>query len=137
MATAKWSTPGTEGSIHASQLNSLANGSTSARMAYDNSTALSLYGKVSVVLGSLTPTAGGSITLRALNRRSTTDEEITDSLESYTGLLTTTASAKLVIFPLVRLYPFVMGFVLRNDAGVALAASGNDVVVQAYGEDIS
>jgi hypothetical protein len=105
-------------------------------MAYDNSTSRDLYARVTVELGSITPSAGGSITLRYLGRRSTTDEDITTGLESYTMPLSSGASVKRVIFQMVRIYPYDGGFVVTNNAGVALAASGNSVFVQPFGEDI-
>lgn len=137
MSTAKWATPGTEVSIAGTALNSLANGSTSARMAYDNSSNLDLYARVTVELGSITPGTGGSITLRFLGQRGGNDENIVNSLESYTALLASGASAKRAIFEMVRLYPFVGGFVLYNNSGVALAASSNVIYVQPYNESIA
>lgn len=137
MAIARWGTPNTESQIDSGVLNSLANGSTSARMGYDNSTLRDLYARIVVELGSLTPAAGGSITLRVLNRRGSNDEDVTAGLDSYTMPLTTPTGAKRVIFPMVTLYPFVMGFVIQNNAGVALAASGNGVFIQGFDEEVS
>lgn len=138
MATAKWGTPATESSnLAGTLLNSLANGSATTRIAFDNSTNKNLYTKVTVVLGSITPGTGGSITLRSLHRRSTNDEDITTSLESYTMLLSTGASAKRVIIPMVRIYPFDMGFLVTNNAGVSLAATGNEFYCQDYNEDVT
>jgi hypothetical protein len=137
MAVVKWTTPGSETNVAGSALTSLANGSNSARMAYDNSTAKDLYARVTVELGSITPSAGGSITLRYLGRRSGTDEDITTGLESYTMPLASGTGAKRVIFQMVRLYPYDGGFVVTNNAGVTLASSGNSVFVQPFGEDIA
>jgi len=137
MAIARWGTPNTESQIDSGVLNSLANGSTSARMGYDNSSSRDLYARIVVELGSLTPTTGGSITLRVLNRRGSNDEDVTAGLDSYTMPLTTNAGAKRVIFPMVTLYPFVMGFVIQNNAGVVLAASGNGVYIQGFDEEVS
>lgn len=137
MSTAKWATPGTELSIAGTALNSLANAANSARMAHDNSSNLDLYARVTVELGSITPGAGGSITLRYLGRRSTNDEDIVSSLESYQALLASGAGTKRVIFEMVRLYPFAAGFVLTNNSGVTLNASGNAMYVQPYNESIA
>jgi hypothetical protein len=137
MAVVKWTTPGSETNVAGSALNSLANGSNSARMAYDNSTARELYARVTVELGSITPSAGGSITLRYLGRRGSTDEDITTGLESYTMPLASGASAKRVIFQMVRLYPYDGGFVVTNNSGVTLNSTGNSVNVQPFGEDVS
>jgi hypothetical protein len=137
MAVVKWTLPGTETNVAGTALNSLANGSNSARMAYDNSTARELYARVTVELGSITPSAGGSITLRYLGRRSGTDEDITTGLESYTMPLASGAGAKRVIFQMVRLYPYDGGFVVTNNSGVTLNATGNSLFVQPFGEDIA
>lgn len=137
MATAKWAAPRTATNIAGTAANSLANGSTSARMAYDNSTNRDLYARVTIDLGSITPTTGGSITLRYVGRYSGADEGIVSSLESYTALLTSGASAKKVIFEMVRLYPFDGGFALVNNSGVTLASSGNTINVEGYNEDVS
>lgn len=140
MSVAKWNTPSAESSnIAGTALNSLGNGSVSARMGYDNSAALNLYARVVVELGSITPTTGGTITLRYLGRRVTggVDEDSTASLEGYVATLSSGASAKRAIFEMVRLYPFNDGFVILNGSGVAFAASGNAVYVQPYNEQVS
>lgn len=137
MSVAKWATPGAgSGNIASTLLNSLANAGNSARIAYDNSTNRDLYCRVEVILGSITPATGGSITVRVLERFGSTDEGITTSLDSYTKTLTPGASAKNVIFGRVPLSPFAGGFVLTNSSGVTLAASGNSFVVIPYNEEI-
>lgn len=136
MATAKWSTPVTATNIAGTALNSLANGSTSSVMTYDNSTNRNLYARLTLDLGSITPTSGGSITIRYVGRYSGTAEDITTGLESYTLPLTTSTSAKKVIFEMIRLYPFSDGFVLVNNAGVALAASSNTLNLEAFSEEV-
>lgn len=136
MSLATWGAPGSASSIAGTALDSLANGSTSAVMTYNNSTARALYARVVIVLGSITPATGGSITLRYVSHDSGA-EDVTATLESYTMALTTTTSTKKVIIPMVRLYPFNDGFVLANNSGVAFAASGNSINVIPYGEDIT
>lgn len=136
MSIAKWSSPGTEVEIAGNALNSLASTSTSARMAYDNSNNRHLYARVTVELGSITPSTGGSITLRYVGRRNGSDETITTGLESYTLPTGTGTGTKRYIFELVRIYPFDGGFVLLNNTGVTLAASGNAVYVQPFGEEV-
>ena len=65
MAIAKWATPSSRSSNLASAtLNSLANGSESTAVTYDNSTNRDLYGAITIKLGSITPSTNGSITLR-------------------------------------------------------------------------
>ena len=136
MAIAKWSTPAAGTSIAGTALNSLANNATSAVMTFDNSTARNLYARVVISLGSISPTTGGSITLRYVGHDSGA-EDVTPSLESYTMALTTTTSTNKVIVEMARLYPFADGFVLVNNSGAALNASGNTVTVIPYGEDIA
>jgi len=106
-------------------------------MTYDNSANLDLYASVAVSLGSITPTAGGNIVLRAYSTQGATVPDDTGSVggvDTYTLPLTTTASAKVIIFPMVRLYPESMRFQISNNAGVALAASGNSISVKPYNE---
>jgi hypothetical protein len=51
--------------------------------------------------------------------------------------LTTTASAKVATIPMVRLYPFSLRLQIVNNAGVSTAASGNELYVSPYNEDIT
>ncbi len=139
MAVAKWAAPGTRSSnLAGTTFNSLANGSAGSAITYDNSTNRDLYAIVTVKLGSLTPTAGGSITLRVYSGDGTDTPDLNGgSFDTYTAALTTGASAKVVSFPLVRLYPFSMRLQVVNNAGVSTAASGNELYVRAYNEDVS
>lgn len=137
MATAKWSATVTATNIAGTALNSLANGSTSSVMTYDNSTNRNLYARLTLDLGSFTPATGASVTLRYVGRYSGTAEDITSGLETYTLPLTTTTSAKKVIFEMVRLYPFSDGFVIVNNSGTAFAASGNTLNLEAFSEDVT
>lgn len=137
MAIAKWSTPSTRSSnLAGTTLNSLANGSESSRVTYDNSTNLNLYGFVTIKLGSITPATGGSITLRVTASDGT---DLGDAVggDLYTMPLTTGASAKIVNVPLVRLYPFSLRLSIINNAGVTIAASGNEIYVTNYNEDVT
>ncbi len=141
MATAKWNTPSSVGSnIASTTLDSLANGSTSAFVTHDNSSNLDLYASVRVDLGSLTPTTGGSITLRVFSAQSATAPDATGSVgggEAYTVPLTTTASAKVAVIPMIRLYPESMRLCITNNAGVALAASSNQILVRPFNENVT
>lgn len=136
MAIAKWSTPSARSSNFAgTTLNSLANAAESNVVTYDNSTNLNLYGVVTLKLGSITPTAGGSVTIRAtLSDGTDNSDRIGGDL--YVVPLTSGASAKVVMVNMVRLYPFSMRFSVVNNAGVALAASGNELYVRPFNEDI-
>lgn len=137
MAVAKWSTPSTRSSnLAGTTLNSIANGSESARVTYDNSTTRDLYGFVTIKLGSITPATGGSITLRVTASDGT---DLGDAVggDLYTMALTTGASAKIINVPMVRLYPYSLRLSVVNNAGVALAASGNEIYVRAFNEDVT
>jgi hypothetical protein len=137
MAIAKWSTPSTRSSnLAGTTLNSVANGSESARVTYDNSTTRDLYGFVTVKLGSITPATGGSVTLRVTASDGT---DLGDAVggDLYTMPLAAGASAKVVNVPLVRLYPYSLRLSVVNNAGVALAASGNEIYVRAFNEDVT
>jgi hypothetical protein len=140
MATAKWATPGTQSANFAgTTLDSLANGGTSAFVTYDNASNLDLQGSVLINLGSITPTTGGSITLRIFSTQSTDVPDNTGSVgggDAYTQPLTTTTSAKVIVFPMVRLYPESLRFCVTNNAGVALAASGNSIKVRTFNESV-
>ena len=137
MAVAKWAAPATRSSNFAgTTLNSLANGSESSVVTYDNSSTRDLYAAVTIKLGSITPSTGGAITLRVTMSDGT---DVSDRIggDLYTVPLTTTTGAKIAIIPMVRLYPFSLRFSIINNSGVALAASGNEIYCTDYNEDVS
>jgi hypothetical protein len=139
MALAKWASPGTRSSnLAGTALNSLANGSASSLISYDNSTARDLYAAVAVKLGSITPGTGGSVTLRVYAGDGTDLPDANGgAFDSYTAQLASGASAKVVTFPMMRLYPFPCRLQVVNNAGVTLAASGNEIYVRPYTEDVT
>jgi hypothetical protein len=139
MAVAKWATPGSKSSnLAGTTFNSLANGSAGSAISYDNSTARDLYAAVTVKLGSLTPATGGSITLRVYAGDGTDTPDLNGGpFDSYVAPLTTTAGAKVAIIPMVRLYPFPVTLQVVNNAGVSTAASGNELYVRPYNEDVT
>jgi hypothetical protein len=139
MAVAKWATPGTRSSnLAGTTFNSLANGSAGSAISYDNITARDLYAAVTVKLGSLTPATGGSITLRVYAGDGTDTPDLNGGpFDSYVAPLTTTAGAKVAIVPMVRLYPFPVTLQIVNNAGVSTAASGNELYVRPYNEDVT
>jgi hypothetical protein len=141
MAIAKWNVPGTVSSNLASTtLNSLANGSTSAFVTYDNSANIDLYAAVRLTLGSFTPTTGGSVTLRVYAVVDGTTPDDIGSVgggETYTVPLTVSASAKNVTIPMIRLYPYSMRLQITNNAGATFAASGHTLTVQPYNENVT
>ena len=137
MAVAKWAAPATRSSNFAgTTLNSLANGSESSVVTYDNSSIRDLYGAVTIKLGSITPSSGGSITLRVTMSDGT---DVSDRIggDLYVVPLNSGASAKVVIIPMVRLYPFSLRFSIINNSGVAFAASGNEIYVTDFNEDVT
>jgi hypothetical protein len=137
MSIAKWATPSTRSSnILSTVLNSLANGSETATVTYDNSTNKDLYGTITIKLGSITPSTGGSITLRVtLNDGTDTADKIGGDL--YTVPLTSGASAKVAVLNMVRLYPYSLRFSIINNSGVTTAASGNELYVRPWNEDVT
>lgn len=137
MAIAKWAAPSTRSSNFAgTTLNSIANGTESAVVTYDNSANRDLYGTVTIKLGSITPSTGGSITLRVtLNDGTDTADRIGGDL--YVVPLTSGASAKVAVINMVRLYPYSMRMSIVNNSGVALAASGNELYVRPWNEDVT
>jgi hypothetical protein len=139
MAVAKWATPGTRSAnLAGTALNSIANGGAAAFITYDNSSNRDLYAIVTIKLGSITPTTGGSITLRVYSTDGTdTPDANGSSFDTYVAPLTTTASAKVATIPMVRLYPFSLRLQIVNNAGVSTAASGNELYVRPYNEDVT
>lgn len=137
MAVAKWAAPSTRSSNFAgTTLNSLATGSESAVVTYDNSSNRNLYGAVTLKLGSITPSSGGSVTLR-VTMSDGTDTSDKAGGDLYSSVLLSGASAKVVIWPMVRIYPFSLRFSLINNSGVTLASGSNELYVTPYNEDVS
>jgi hypothetical protein len=141
MSTAKWSALGTSsGNIAGTTLNALANGASSAFVTYDNSTALDLYAAVAITLGSFTSVAPASLTLRVHFVAGGVTPDDTGSVgggETYTVPLTTGASAKNIVIPMVRLYPGSMRLQITNNAGAAFVSTGNTLAVIPYDESIA
>jgi hypothetical protein len=139
MAIAKWASPSARSAnLAGTALNSLANGSATAFISYDNSSNLDLYGIITVKLGSITPSTGGSVSLR-IYAGDGTDLPDTNggAFDSYTAALASGAGAKVVTFPMVRLYPFPCRMQIVNNAGVSTAASGNELYVRPFNEDVT
>jgi hypothetical protein len=139
MSIAKWATPGTRsGNLAGTTFNSLANGSAGTAIIYDNSGNRDLYAIVTVKLGSLDPTPGGSITLRVYSGDGTDTPDLNGgAFDSYVAALTDPVGAKVVTFPMVRLYPFPLRLQIVNSAGVSTAASGNELYVCPFNEDVT
>jgi hypothetical protein len=140
MATAKWLAVALGSNIASTTLDSIANGSTSAFVTHDNSADLNLYASVTIKLGSLNPTTGASITLRVFVSDGTNTSDNTGSVgggETYTVPVTTGSGAKVVIIPMVRLYPVSMRLCVTNNTNVSFAASGNEILLKPFNESIA
>lgn len=141
MATAKWATPNAQGANLASTtLDSLANAATSAFVTMDNSGG-DLYAFVELVLGSITPAAGGSVTLRVFSTTGSgpTVPDASGSVgggEAYTIPLTTGAGIKTSVVR-IQLPPGSLRVCVTNNAGVSLAASGNSLKFQTFNESVA
>lgn len=136
MSTVGWTSPSTRSSNFAgTAFDLLANGSESATVIYDNSSNKYLYAAATLKLGNITPSAGGSVSLRVtLSDGIDLSDKVGGDL--YVIPLTSGASAKVNITPLLRLYPFSLRFSLINNSGVSLAASGNEIYLTPFNEDI-
>lgn len=136
MATAKWSTPSTRSSnILGAVATSLANGSESATVTYDNSTNRDLYALMTLKLGSITPSAGGSVSLRVtINDGTDTADKVGGDV--YVIALTSGGSAKVGIVQ-TRIPPYSLRISLVNNSGVTLGGSGNELYVRPWNEDVS
>jgi hypothetical protein len=134
MTALKYSTPSTlSSSLCTTELDSLANDEESNTFTYDNSTNRTLYGMVKIKLGSITPSTGGTIMLRVTINDGTDSADKTGG-DTYYSSLTTSTSSKVIIFPMVRLYPFSLRFSILNKSGVSLNAADNDVYIRTYNE---
>lgn len=130
MAIAKWSTPAASrgSNILGTIANSLANGSeSSSTITYDNTTALHLNHLVTLKLASLTPSTGGSVSLRFVPRDGTDTPDQVGGRVIFVPLRTGT-NAKTNTFEIV-LGPFVYQVSIINNAGVTLPASGNELYI--------
>lgn len=130
---AQWTTPATESSsLVTTELDSLADGSESSSFTIDNSSTKALYTKIRLALGSLTPTTGGSVTLRLYGPNADVGST---PIATYTSALTTTTSAKVVEW-VIQLPPFAIEATIQNNAGVSFNAAANDIYSQTFGEEV-
>lgn len=136
MSVASWSSTGTRSSnILSTVANSLANGSESSTVTYDNSTNKALYAAITVKLGSITPSTGGSISLRVTMSDGTdTSDKIGGDV--YIVPLLSGTGAKVNVINMIRLYPFSLRFSIINNSGFSLASSGNELYVTTYNEEV-
>lgn len=133
MATAKWATPSTRSAnILSTVANSLTNGSESSTVTYDNSTNLDFYALLTLKLGSITPSTGGSVSLRVTyNDGTDTSDKVGGDI--YVLPLLSGASAKVNIVR-ITIPPYSLRISLVNNSGVTLNASGNELYVRPWNE---
>jgi hypothetical protein len=134
MPTIQYTTPRTRSSnILSTVANSLANGSESSTVTYDNSSNKDPYSILTLKLGSITPSTGGSVSIRiTINDGTDTSDKIGGEIVQYA--LTSGASAKVGIQK-ANLPPFSLRLSLINNSGVTLAASGNELYVRSWSEE--
>jgi len=139
MAVGQWTAASTRSAnILSTVANTLANGSESAVVTYDNSTNRDLYGTITVKLGAINASAGASISLRIqVVETDTPDGKAGGDIYTSTIFRDGTSTAKIVVFNMVRLYPFSMRLSIINNTGVTLAGSSNELYVRPYNEDVS
>ena len=133
MATAKWATPSTRSAnILSTVANSLTNGSESSTVTYDNSTNLDFYALLTLKLGSITPSTGGSVSLRVTyNDDTDTSDKIGGDI--YVLPLLSGASAKVNIVR-ITIPPYSLRISLVNNSGVTRNASGKELYVRPWNE---
>ena len=129
MATIQWAAPSSAQSMLTTELNSLANGSTSALGSeWDNTSSRYVQAAGEVYLGSLTPTTGGYVQVYLVPALDGTNYgDIVTANTVATIYPSTSASAKRLMFENVPLGPWKYKVALKNAAGAALASSGNTV----------
>jgi hypothetical protein len=137
----KWATPASIVSVLTTELNSLASNALSALgPVYDNGTNKNQFIDVELVLASLTPPAGAFIALYAALAVDGTNygDAKRESMQQLIGIfnLDGATSAKRTSIRNVQIPPALMKFYVDNQAGVALAASGNTVKVVSYNAEI-
>ena len=140
----EFTTPSTEASVSPATTvtNSLPNGSEGTTFTLENNTNKALYYKIRLSLASLTPTGAPSISLVEYGPNTTATPSSQRSSNQGIGgktisvqTLTTTAEAKSVEFLHIVVPPFGMKYSFINSCGVTWPSSGNDVLVQYYGEE--
>lgn len=133
MASVYWSSPDTESSsLVTTELDSLASGSTSSVFQMDNSTSKSLYAKIRVVLGSLTPTTNGYITLNIFGPNAS-GQSTAMAIHSF---VPTTATGAKTLEKVIQIPgPFNFDCTITNNTGVAFNAADNDVYWQTFTEE--
>jgi hypothetical protein len=137
MAVAKWSaftaeTPNQAGTA----LDSKANGTTTFVVDIDNTSDRDLYASFFAGFGSITPSAGGSVTLSLRRKRGAAYAE--NPCEQVTSGVTGTGARSFSLEFAMRLPgPGVYGLYFTNTLGVSTAASGNSLFRVDFNEDVT
>lgn len=137
MATAQYSSLGTRSTnLAGTTFNGLVNTGESARISYDNTTSRSLYASVTIILGSITPSASPSIILRvtATDGAGTLGDGVNGDL--YPLAIASGTGIKTTVVPFIRLYPTSCRFSIINNTGTTLAASGNEFYLSTFTEEV-
>ena len=138
---AAWASAGT---VLDANLDSLANATRCAvETAYDNSTGLNQYGCLDITLGSITAASGGYLTIYMVNSADGTnysegDGTVDPGNNLIVAVIPLYAATRAIrkVTPIFPLPPGKVGFLLKNDSGVALAASGNLVVLYVSNDEV-
>jgi hypothetical protein len=136
MATILWSTPGARSANLAAsgQLNGLPVAGESGAMEYNNTTGKILYASVGIRLGAVNSLAGHSYMLRVISGDGVFMSDAVGGDNYFVPLLVNNL-VKTNVIPMVRLYPFMLRFSIVNNA-TQFAASGNELYVTPYGEEV-
>ncbi len=137
MAVAKWSAFTTETPNQAgTALDSKANGTTTFVVDIDNTSDRDLYASFFAGFGSITPSAGGSVTLSLRRKRGSAYAE--NPCEQVTSGVTGTGARAFALEFAMRLPgPGVYGLYFTNTLGVSTAASGNALYRSDFNEDVT
>lgn len=139
MSTQKWAAPESIATALTTELNSLANAAqSSASAAIDNETDLYQYIELELVLASLTPTgAPYSLVYLVKSVDGTNYEDVTTSAAHAVLAvfpMSTAVAAKRICIANLLIPPCKFKLVVQNQAGPALASSGNTLKYRRYNE---
>lgn len=137
--TQQWVAPETAATALTTELNSLANGSISSQSsAIANQTDLYQYIELELVLASLTPTGTPYCYVYLVKQIDGTNYEdlTTSSSHALIAVLpfSTAVAAKRIVVSNILIPPCAFKLAVQNQAGPALAASGNTLKYRRYNE---
>jgi hypothetical protein len=137
MAIAKWTAFATEtANLAGTTLDSRATGTTTFVADLNNTTDRALYASLWADFGSITPAAGGSVTLSLRRKRGSAYAE--NPCEQVTSGVTGTGARVVALEFAMRLPgPGIYGLYWTNNLGVSSAASGNALYRSNFNEDIA